>query len=210
MPMPGPSDVLKNEVFGRFVTTFIPGSLSVFPYAFVLFSYFPVLGQIWAGNWLAISAAFVTVAIANGLIIESLGGWVESEVWDKVLDKKDKEHLKRWEKYLRLRTDAEVVGQSYLSTRVMFMKFDLGVAIATPIAWFGFLWLQLKHELMCWPAFFVLSSVLGVLVIYLLWDSYKCAELLGRVRQLLIEDSAPEERNNRGRKSSKRRPTRGG
>lgn len=123
-------DIFKREIFEQFVINFIPGSVSIFPYLFILDSYFPIIFKGWKEIYIVFSMGFFITAIAVGLIIESFGGWIESEIWDFILDHKEKTHKDEWWEYLKLKMEIKPIAQKYLRTRVMFMKFDLGLAIS--------------------------------------------------------------------------------
>jgi len=182
------SNLFKREAFEQVVVTLVPGFIVVFPYSFVLWSYFPCLGLVWQSNSLILSIIGFILAIAIGLILETFGGWIESHVWDKIIQRFiDREHLMQWEKYLQLSMNPEPIGQHYLRTKVMFMKFDLGISLAIVIGWIGFAWLQTLKKFITTLSFCLLSLILLLLVIYLLWDSYQCAKILNKVRRLLIE-----------------------
>jgi len=182
------SHLFKKEAFEQVVVTLVPGFIVVFPYSFILWSYFPCLGLVWQSNSLILSIIGFLVAIAIGLILETFGGWIESHIWDKIIQKfVDPDHLLQWERYLQLSMNPEPIGQHYLRTKVMFMKFDLGVALAIVIGWIGFAWLQSLRVFITMRSFWLLSLLLLSLVIYLFWDSYRCAKILSQVRRLLIE-----------------------
>lgn len=186
-------DLFKKEAFDQVAITFIPGSVATLPYAFVLWAYFPEMATAWKNNTVTLTLVAVVGPLTAGLIIESLGGWVESHVWDRVIRKfVDPSHLKQWDKYLKLRMDTEPIGQRYLRTKVMAMKFELGLAIALPIGWAGFAWFRTLKPVIASCPFLYLTSLPLALFVYLLWDSYQTAKILAKVRQLIIEAAEGE------------------
>ncbi len=181
-------NLFKREVFELFATVFVPGGIAICPYVFVARLYYPGAVEVWENNQVVLFGVLVTLATTTGLIVESVGSWVESSLWDNIIKRKrNGSHLEQWWQYLKLKMDIEPVGQRYLRTRVMAMKFDLGLGLAIPIALGGLFWLQLLTNMMRWLSFGGISVLLLTLCGYLLWDSYKCAVLLGEIRQCILE-----------------------
>lgn len=182
------SDLFKKEAFEQVVVTLVPGLIAVLPYSFVLWAYFPCLASVWEKSSVALSLLGLVVAVTTGLILETFGGWIESHVWDRIIQRfVDPDHLVRWEKYLQLTMDPEPVGQRYLRTKVMVMKFELGVALAMVVGWIGLAWLQALKPVISGRSFCLMSLVMLAIVTYLLWDSYESAKILAKVRRLIIE-----------------------
>lgn len=178
-------DLLNKDTFGHAAMNFIPGAVALAPYPFVVGTYFDIAASVklWPMGFAAI---YVVAATAVGLLLESFGGWLESEGWDRLLRRKNPEHTRDWEHYLRLKISPDHAGVSYIRTKVIHMKFDMTFGFALLVAYFGLSWLQIYHGVWnCAP--FVIITILSLgLVAYLIWDSYRTAKILAGTRSLLI------------------------
>jgi hypothetical protein len=67
------------------------------------------------------------------------------------------------------------------------MKFELAMAPALLSLWVGLLWVNYLYTI--WPiaGFIMLSIFIFILIGYLLRESYKSAQTLGRIRRYIIE-----------------------
>ena len=185
-------EFFKREVFRPFVTLFVPGGIAILPYVVQLLFTFPDLSKFAQSNPGASLVVFLMFAIAAGLVIEDVGARIEFEGWDRLLDRAKEgkraqgEHTMIWERYLQLTFPTDPVGQHYLRTVLIRLKFELGMIVAIPISWAGFLWLHLTIEMWTWIGFLVGSGISLVVLIYLVYESYGSAKTLGRVRSVLV------------------------
>ena len=179
-------EIFKNECIYHFSIIFIPGAFCLFPYVLIFNSYYSGLFKNWKEVYLIFFFGFFTVAVAIGLIIESIGGWIEGSILDKKISAKNKNHLKEWHEYLKLTLNPESIGQLYLKTRVMTLKYEINLGLSLIISYIGFIWIDIRYNITGFWSFVFLSILLLVLLAYLFFDSYKCAELLSNLRQNIL------------------------
>lgn len=184
-------EFFKREVFRPFATVFVPGGIAILPYAVQLLFTFPDLSAFAQANAGASVVIFLMFAIAAGLVTEDIGARIET-CWDRRLNRGKKgerqagEHLDTWERYLQLTFDEDPIGQNYLRSVLVRLKFELGIIVAIPVGWAGFLWLHLTIELWSWRSFVIGSLIALVLFLYLIYESYGSTVTLGRIRAILV------------------------
>src|SRR5207245_3973826 len=108
----------------------------------------------------------VITVIAIGLILENLGGRIEA-VWDKFINRNNNGHKDKLEAYLRLKVESEFVGQRYLRTVLVRMKFELAMLPALVSFAFGLIWLQSLYTLWTSLRFKMLLATIAGLFAYL-------------------------------------------
>src|SRR5205814_9122240 len=116
-------------------------------------------------------SAFITIIVVSifvvGLVLEDIGARIEF-IWDCWLDhwaatlrsswgKEPKKryhtahaHLCDWDKYLQLDVRDEIIGERYLLTIVMRMKFELAMLPSLVLATLGLVWLQVIDGFWLW------------------------------------------------------------
>jgi hypothetical protein len=136
-----------NEVFKPLVSIVIPGAVAIAPYVLLAEHYISGTSVFWKAHDAAFVSIVVALAIAIGLMLEDLGGLIEFEIIDRLLDKKTKKHKANWKKYLQLKTKDEYVGQRYIRTVVTRLKFELSMAPALILLGIGIQWARadLRH-----------------------------------------------------------------
>jgi hypothetical protein len=120
-------------------------------------------------------------------MLEDLGGLIEFEIIDRLLDKKTKKHKANWKKYLQLKTKDEYVGQRYIRTVVTRLKFELSMAPALILLGIGIQWLELIYGTWDMKGIVGIIGFLGALVVYLFWQAWLSAEALSETREGLLE-----------------------
>jgi len=184
-----PSDFLRREIIRPFVTLVVPGGIALTPYVLLLIRERRDVGTFVVSNSGTAALLVLFGAIAAGLILEDIGSWIESRLWDKKLAKKDKAHFETWREYLKLKFQVEPIGQSYIRSILLRMKFELGFGLALMVTLPGTISLGWQLGLPLWPhltLIFVLTLAIGG---YLLHESYDSAHTLSRVRKLLVAAS---------------------
>jgi hypothetical protein len=184
------ADLFKREIFRPFVTLLIPGAVAIIPYILILLHYHSELLDFWNKNSGSILTLLLLFAVAVGLIIEDLGAWIESSVLDKILKKKNSNHMVDWDEYLKLSFEKEPIGQQYLDTIVLRMKFELGFGIALIIFFAGLLWYNIINGFCSWISFLIMTFFIVILCAYLFRESYDSAKTLGKTRSLLINNKS--------------------
>jgi hypothetical protein len=180
-------DAFKSEVFRPLVTLIVPGAIALAPYPVVLGYYVPKVPSFWEDHPSGFVAILIVCIIAAGLILENLGAFIESSFWDKRMARKDDTHQGTWDEYLKLELKDEIVGQRYLRTFLVRMKFELSMVPALLSLWFGLLWMNRLYKV--WPfwGFILVTGFLFILAGYLLLESYLSAKNLARTRKLIVE-----------------------
>ena len=201
------SDVLSREFFRPFATIVVPGAVAILPYVFVFNHWIPIIEETWQESSVSFSLGFFVFTIAMGLILEDLGAKIEL-TWDKKLNKKapNEYHFYTWYKYLELKYEAtkEPIGQHYLRTVLLRMKFELSFGLALILCVIGFIWLYYLKDCIlitdCLPWYEItLSALIPIVVsIWLLRESYLGAEVLGEIRSMLVHGKTPEKAEEEG------------
>jgi len=182
-----PGEILKPEAFDNFITIFIPGALALLPYNFILIYYSPYVADFWKNYNAVYISVYVFFSLFVGLIIEGPGIRLET-FWDWLLDKDEKrQHIEKWRSYLKLTLTHELIAQRYLSGKVIGLKFELNITISLLLVNIGAIWLYQLKQFCSLTHFFMLSTSLLLLNIYILWESYRSALLLSDTRSLILE-----------------------
>lgn len=142
----------QSEVFHPIATLVVPGFFSVSTIATAVWQRHPAVQKFAEGHSGLTTTIALLVVLTVGLITEDLGARVEQVLDGRLSRKLGYElHQKEWFDYLRIAFDTEPIGQRYLKTLVLRLKFELGMAIATVPFALGTLYLQmscLSHTLM--------------------------------------------------------------
>ena len=183
-------DALDREVFRPFVTLILPGAAGLVPYVFVLARQGPGIVDFAGTETTSAGLILFFAAAAIGLILEDLGSWLETR-WDNRLKKSDSTHEEIWLKYLTLRykTDEEPLGQHYLRTVLLRLKFELSFGIGLVFALPGVVWLGIDDALTRSGTFIVVALLLLV-ALYLLRESWDSVKTLAKHRSNLVQVDA--------------------
>ena len=163
-----------SEVYGPLVVQILPGLIAVSSWLQVVYqriASFRQLFQDYRNEAIILGLLF---ALAVGLIIEDWGSWVEMINWRRF-----KQEMKRkienakaperdfddeWNRYLRLAFKAEPMGQHYLRTILLRLKFEQNAGVAILVAGVGTFFLQSP---IAWPWYWsVLVLLLGLYLMF--------------------------------------------
>jgi hypothetical protein len=163
-----------SEVYGPLVVQILPGLIAVSSWLQVVYqriASFRQLFQDYRNEAIILGLLF---ALAVGLIIEDWGSWVEMINWRRF-----KQEMKRkienakaperdfddeWNRYLRLAFKAEPMGQHYLRTILLRLKFEQNAGVAILVAGVGTFFLQSP---IAWPWYCsVLVLLLGLYLMF--------------------------------------------
>ena len=182
------TDDVLNSAFNddHFAVWILPGSVALLPFIFVLGTYVDI-GSAWTDHDLTLSIAFLLVASVAGVILDSIGGWIETRVYDPDLENADDQHLSRWYRYLMAKLPSQIVAQRFIRHRVRMMKFEINMGLAVVTAHLGCWWLCLRGSGFFLHDFWLISPLMIVLQSYLFWDGFKIAELLTDLRKQMLE-----------------------
>ena len=140
------SNAFKKEVFRPVVITLIPGTFSLAP--FIIFFYInnSQLSTIIDGNLLGASLVYVFISIAIGMVLEDIGSRIEVS-FGKQVSKNESDYMDNWDKYLRTHFEKRPVGEEYISSVVMRMKFELSFSVALILMEIGIVLLNYINKL---------------------------------------------------------------
>ncbi len=189
------TSAFKSEIFRPLATVISPGATSIGPYVFIVGYYVPRVRVFWEQHPSAFTAAIVVCVISSGLILENVGARIESKLWDARLSKTNERHTEEWNEYLQQKVNPEIVGQRYLQTIVMRLKFELAMGPALLVMLVGMIWLNHLYEF--WPCSGLLAFAGFTVVLsgYLLYESYCSCQVLAKTRRQIVKatrtDQAP-------------------
>jgi hypothetical protein len=162
--------------------------IAIGPYILVLGAYVPEVDTFWSEHSTAFGVLLVASVLAAGFIIDDIGSFVETIFWDKFLDTAAPgEHTKKWNEYLQLQLNDELIGQRYLRTKFTQLKFELAMGVALPIFWTGLLWVQFLRKIWSICGFMLASAFVLSGAGALLWASWETAKLLSRTRKIILD-----------------------
>ena len=179
------SSAFKSEVFRPLVTLVIPGATALAPYVLLLRGAHQEVRNFWNDH--TTSAFLITglASVAVGLLLEGLGARIEQR-WDARLERTTGKHVSTWYRYLTLTLPAEPIGQRYLRTVTLALKFELAMAVAIPVMFVGLLWWDWRNDIMSLGNAILLGLLCLLLTAYLVYESWCSAKVLGRVRAELV------------------------
>lgn len=185
----------KSEVIRPVVTNLVPGAAVLAPAVLLFKSYAPE-----AADWLLGSSTsaphptlawliFVASSLVVGLACENLGSHIEVGAIERILKRKRYPELDdEWLKYLTLTFPNEPIGQSYIRTLLLRMKFELSFGVAAFFVGFELLWLSGRVTTTpfgdrWWH--FVLPFAAGI---YLFIEAFMSGGVLAKVRRALVNE----------------------
>jgi hypothetical protein len=178
------SSTFKSEVYRPIVTVLIPGATALAPYLFILNHKYSGISA-FAEKYTAISSVIILLlSIVAGFILENIGARIESNLWDN-MQSDNNTHKEEWYKYLRTAFLHEPVGQRYLRTVTLRMKFELSFGVSIIPVCLGFLWLYNIGLIDC--SVLIYSGLsLAALFFYLMCESYSSSKVLSSLRKELL------------------------
>ncbi|MFN0108456.1 MAG: hypothetical protein ACKVZH_06340 [Blastocatellia bacterium] len=179
---------IKSEVIQPLATLVVPGCVAVGPYILVAKHHIPKIVEFWEKYPSAFTVIVLVIVIALGMLLEDIGTYIESRFWDKRLSKRDPDHDDSWDKYLKLKTKDEYVGQRYLRTILVRMKFELAMVPSTILCCLGLSWVNKIYHVWHWfGGYLFITVVLLAIAGYLFYESRNSAEVLAKTRKKLIQ-----------------------
>ncbi len=175
---------VRSDVLPAVGSLLRPGALVAAPWVALAWGEPHNLRSFAAANETFSTAAAASLTIGAGLIIESLGTFVESHIVDK-WHKNHEDVQNRWTEYLKIAWVTEPIGQRYLRSVLTMFKFELNMLVAVVCSIPGVLTLGhykvLPHHAVFW---IVTLSIVGMG--YLAYAVFEDAELLHRLRGDLV------------------------
>lgn len=176
----------KSEVFRPLVTLILPGATALAPYVILLREQEIGVRQFWNDHTTAAFIVIALAAIAIGRIFETLGARIEA-LWDEHLENETHTFKATWYRYLRLTLPEEPIGQRYLRTVTLSLKFELGMVSALPACYLGILLLECKVNRLSNHGEILLGALFLLGALWFLAESWSSVRVLARVRAELVD-----------------------
>lgn len=183
------ASALKTEILRPLTTLIIPGALAVSPYVALLWIRHPTLARFADSHPTLSGTLLVLLTLAAGHLLEDAGSALERH-WDARRERDNPGHREaRWLPYLQLRIPEDRVGQRYLRTLLVRMKFELSLFWAL-LAFLPGFWM-VRMQVGFWSTGLT-AAFTGFLLLLMAWvarESYLSCASLDEVRGLLLEAS---------------------
>jgi hypothetical protein len=176
---------LKGEILRPVMTHLVPGATLVAPCALFVRHRGPEIFALVASQPVVAVTVLTLAMLAAGFVLEDVGTRVEVR-WDESLSSERKDHRDIWNQYLLLAFKEEPIGQRYLRTVLLRMKFELHFAIGLLLSWPVWLWLQIDRPYWSGWGFAMYSLITFALAGYLIYEARTSARVLGDVRRELV------------------------
>jgi hypothetical protein len=169
-----------SEIFRPLVTLLLPGAVSVSTWLIAGVMRNDVVAKFVQVARSESIAALVLLMLFMGLLCEEVGSHLE-ERFDRRRNRRDGKHKDIWHRYLRVAFRIEPVGQHYLRTVLLRLKFELGCLFGIIPALVG-LWFTpiALYAHLAWTAGGL------VLIGFFLNEAWASHELLGEIREQLL------------------------
>jgi len=162
----------------------VPGAVASLPYVALVWGPPHDLKGFVDANQGAATAVAAVLLVAVGLLVESVGSYVEYYVIDtRHADRAAM--LDRWREYLRIAWKTEPIGQHYLRRILPIFKFELNLLVATVVTLPG---IGLLAYYQVFPIYTLLAIGAGVVVLasYMYRASVDSSFLLADLRRDLV------------------------
>jgi hypothetical protein len=184
----------KPETLRPFISIVVPGLIALSPFVLLLGVYVPSVETFRTVHSEAFAILVAIGVLAAGFVISDFGELIEVHWWDARLSRLDPDHTAKWNRYLKLRLNDELIAQRFLRTKLTQFKFELAMTPALVTSWCGLFWLQAVRPIWSWKGFLLFSVANWLLAAYLLWESWSTAEALASIRGHILDaiDEGPK------------------
>lgn len=189
------SDYIKAESQKNVIYYLLPGLISFWPFAMIMYKYADMGAGFKLSDYLVyISVAFAILSMGFGTLVEDLA--CRMEMWlEKVVQhyqQIEPEHFeKMWNNYLllKIKKNNEVTLNRYYRAMLLRLRFELHTLIAVCIMLFGHLMLTLLYpgNIDCGRTLLYIVCFL-VLCGYLFYEAYNGVSQLHKLREKMCED----------------------
>jgi hypothetical protein len=178
---------LKTETFRPVLMLMIPGLVVGIPGLFVLQHYQPDMFS-FADSHPTLSAFLsVVVSAIFGVLTYEIGTNIEVHWIDKHLEKNDSAFLDDWYRYLRCILPEGSVAHGYIHDRVLYLKFEVGMASALMLCIPIIIWAWVIRGDFKWSWFLGLTFILVVGIRYFLFEAQQSAVGLAKLRKEVLK-----------------------
>jgi hypothetical protein len=178
-----PVSGLKAELFRPLTTVLVPGLLAIAPFTAIAFARFPKLEALLSSS-LGMSALLLFLGVLSGMLMEDFGSRIELFLWRCFSGTPERDE--EWAKYLQLKTTDEIVGQRYLKTVHLRLKFELSMVPALIMFAAGGLWYNDLYGNISQRHIILATLIIINLVFYLLYEANSSIVLLADTRKHVI------------------------
>lgn len=173
----------SSEFLRPLATLILPGLLMLVPYAILAFYDLNEIASFTTQNHAEAVGAICVLSIFLGLVLEDIGAQIEQRLYKRLCKRDSKFSIgKDWYPYLKISFSEEPVGQRYLRTLVMRLKFELG---CVPAALFAILGVCLLRPTWCMKIGTIM--LLAVFGAYMLFEASESIEQTALVRLTLVD-----------------------
>lgn len=176
------TEAFKSDVFRLLVIYVLPGGLLVYPCYRVLLELHPIIAGYMPGNTASRIAVLTALATVAGMFLEDLGSLLERG-FDWVRQECGEDVNGEWGKYLKCAFKAEPVGQRYIRTIVLRMKFELSMTSVMFVLLIGSCLVTLPQELV--PLTCKLRTSMLVVGLFCAFQAYLSTGVLHNTRERL-------------------------
>ncbi|GJM06180.1 MAG: hypothetical protein DHS20C09_21760 [marine bacterium B5-7] len=178
---------LKTEIFRPVIMLMVPGLVVEGPAIFVLQHYqSDLFGVIKSQPTLFTFIGFIA-AVILGILTYEIGTNIEAHWIDKRLKKERPKFDDEWYMFLRCTLPERTVAQDYLNDRVLYLKFELGMASALPLCLMFSTWAWIIRNDFYTKWFVILLIVIIISTTYFLFEAKQSGAGLARLRNELLK-----------------------
>jgi hypothetical protein len=193
---------MKSGSFYHVIVLLIPGSISLVTPILILHRFHHNAFIFNKDSETTLIFIFLVLALSLGMIFEEIGANLEDNI-DEYFEKRDKDknsrhiaegnpgltkatHLEIWEKYLETHFEKEPIGQEFIRSILVRLKFSLSMLVSLFICLLStpFLWI---HNIGNFISLFVgVSAILAAMVVFV-HSAFKNANTLSEVRRRIVK-----------------------
>lgn len=123
------TSTVRSETLPAVGSMLVPGAVAAAPYVALAWGPPHNLKLFVDANQGISTAAAALLIVSVGLLVESLGSYVEYHAVDRCHDNRER-MLNEWEEYLQIAWTTEPIGQHYLRKVLTIFKFELNLCVA--------------------------------------------------------------------------------
>ncbi len=157
---------LKSEIVRPTLTLVVPGLTAIAPFLIQSKRLLPNLSRYLERHSTLASFTILLAVLAVGLILQSIGSWFEAGIIDRKLEARYPNLSSDRYDYLRLSYTTEPIGQRYLRTVTLHLKFELSMAPAVMLTLIGVNWINSDLHVFGTTQIWSISIALGLIAAY--------------------------------------------
>lgn len=123
------TSTVRSDALPAVGSMLVPGAVAAAPYVALAWGPPHNLKLFIDGNQGISTAAAALLIVSVGLLVESLGSYLEYHLVDRCHDDRE-QMLRDWEEYLLIAWAKEPIGQHYLRKVLTIFKFELNLCVS--------------------------------------------------------------------------------